>query len=104
MDWILFGILAAFACLWEYYKHIKTKNEHIEQAFKNFINNIVLCKVEKENGIYYVYDILTDNFVVQGRSAEEIDKNLKALSEKMYMDWQNNTFTVVDMIKAKEAS
>ena len=74
---IIFLVLFVAFFVWQYneYKTWK-KNQRSEMLVKEFFSRLVSCKIEKRDGQYFLYDEITQQFLAQGRTADEVYNNL----------------------------
>ena len=108
MEYTLFEIIAitglvfTLYLLYKWYRHAVQRNKHAEAAFKEFVERIVLCKVEHEDGVFYLYNGLNNEFVTQGKTSAEIEKFINSHNNKFFMNWGFDE-EIVEQVKRMEA-
>ena len=108
MEYTLFEIIAitglvfTLYLLYKWYRHAVKRNKDAEAAFKEFVERIVLCKVEHEDGMFYLYNGLNNEFVTQGKTSAEIEKFINSHDNKFFMNWGFDE-EIVEQVKRMEA-
>ncbi len=101
MEYLIFGTLVGLYGLYKWYQHTQQVNKHNEAALKDFVERIVPCKVEHEDGIFYLYNGLNNEFVTQGKTSKEIEKFIDKHEHKFFMNWSCDE-EIVDQVKRME--
>ena len=102
MEYLIFGTLVGLYGLYKWYQHAQQVNKHNEAALKEFVERIVPCKVEYEDGMFYLYNGLNNEFVVQGKTSSEIEKFINSHDQKFFISWLCDE-EIVDQVKRMEA-
>ena len=59
------------------YEYLAYKRDmKIKAALTDFMAKIVICKVERHDGQFYLYHEITKQFLAQGKTAQEVYDNL----------------------------
>ena len=88
MDYILLIILCVIAyVIWQRYQNIQ--NLKVKAALSDFVSRIVPCKIEQRNGEYFIYSVLNQTFIAQGRTPKEVRDNLPN-DEKFYLSFDGH--------------
>ena len=88
MDYILLIILCVIAyVIWQRYQNIQ--NLKVKAALSDFVSRIVPCKIEQRNGEYFIYSVLNQKFIAQGRTPKEVHNNLPN-DEKFYLSFDGH--------------
>jgi len=59
-------------------RHVSNKIEEIDAEIKAIHKVYKRVKIEEHHGHYYLFDLETDQFIVQGRDAEDVASRLPA--------------------------
>ena len=89
MDYVLLlGLLFTVVyTVWQRYQHIQSMK--IKAALNEFVSRIVPCKVEQRNGEYFIYSVLNQTFIAQGRTPKEVRDNLPD-DDKFYLSFDGH--------------
>ena len=72
---IVFLMVACF--IWQYFEYTSyVENKRREMLVKHFFERIVTCKIEKRDGEYFLYNEITNQFLAQGKTPQEVNNNL----------------------------
>jgi len=102
MEYLIIGTLFAFYVLYKWYQHTQQVNKQNEAALKEFVERIVPCKVEHEDGMFYLYNGLNNEFVAQGKTSSEIENFINKQEHKFFMSWGCDE-EIVEQVKRMEA-
>ncbi len=61
----------------EMYFMEKTLEKKVEKILTDFRKNVINSKIEVENGIYFMYNRETNEFLGQAKTFEELDKVMR---------------------------
>ena len=104
MDYVLLILLCIVVyTVWQRYQHIQSMK--VKAALKEFVSRIVPCKVEQRNGEYFIYSVLNQTFIAQGRTPKEVRDNLPD-DEKFYLsfDGQREIYEELEDIDVRNKS
>jgi hypothetical protein len=73
--------------VWQRYQHIQSMK--VKAALSDFVSRIVPCKIEQRNGEYFIYSVLNQTFIAQGRTPKEVRDNLPN-DEKFYLSFDGH--------------
>jgi len=102
MEYLIFGTLVGLYGLYKWYQHAQQVNKHNEAALKEFVERIVPCNVEYEDGMFYLYNGMNNEFVAQGKTSSEIEKFINSHDQKFFISWLCDE-EIVDQVKRMEA-
>jgi len=95
VDYILLIILCVIAyVIWQRYQNIQ--NLKVKAALSDFVSRIVPCKIEQRNGEYFIYSVLNQTFIAQGRTPKEVRDNLPN-DEKFYLSFDGHREIVEEL-------
>ena len=95
MDYILLIILCVIAyVIWQRYQNIQ--NLKVKAALSDFVSRIVPCKIEQRNGEYFIYSVLNQTFIAQGRTPKEVRDNLPN-DDKFYLSFDGHREIVEEL-------
>ena len=95
MDYILLIILCVVVyAVWQRYQHIQ--NLKVKAALSDFVSRIVPCKIEQRNGEYFIYSVLNQKFIAQGRTPKEVHANLPN-DDKFYLSFDGHREIVEEL-------
>ena len=95
MDYILLIILCVIAyVIWQRYQNIQ--NLKVKAALSDFVSRIVPCKIEQRNGEYFIYSVLNQTFIAQGRTPKEVHANLPN-DDKFYLSFDGHREIVEEL-------
>ena len=95
MDYILLIILCVIAyVIWQRYQNIQ--NLKVKAALSDFVSRIVPCKIEQRNGEYFIYSVLNQTFIAQGRTPQEVRANLPN-DDKFYLSFDGHREIVEEL-------
>ena len=104
MDYVLLILLCIVVyTVWQRYQHIQSMK--VKAALKEFVSRIVPCKVEQRNGEYFIYSVLNQKFIAQGRTPKEVHANLPN-DDKFYLsfDGQREIYEELEDIDVRNKS
>ena len=104
MDYVLLILLCIVVyTVWQRYQHIQSMK--VKAALKEFVSRIVPCKVEQRNGEYFIYSVLNQKFIAQGRTPKEVHNNLPN-DDKFYLsfDGQREIYEELEDIDVRNKS
>ena len=82
---LLFVVLIVAFFVWQYIAYTSyVENKRREMLVKNFFERIVTCKIEKRDGEYFLYNEITNQFLAQGKTPQEVNDNLPG-DNKFYL-------------------
>ena len=74
---LLFVFLMVACFIWQYFEYTSyVENKRREMLVKHFFETIVTCKIEKRDGEYFLYNEITNQFLAQGKTPQEVNNNL----------------------------
>ena len=80
---LIFGVTIVAFFVWQYISF--KRDMKIKAALSDFMDRIVVCKVEQCEGEYYLYHEITKQFLAQGKTAKDVLNNLPKNDGKFYM-------------------
>lgn len=80
---LLFIVIIVAVFIWQYIEY--KRDMKIKSALTDFMERIVICKVEQRDGQFYLYHELTDQFLAQGKTPQEVQDNLPKDNGKFYL-------------------
>ena len=75
-DW--FWIIICWAVLigvWMWFRKVERNLREVEKDVHTILNKILFMRVEKHGDKIFAYDATTDEFICQGTTMEELNKN-----------------------------
>jgi|AACY02.11.fsa_nt_gi hypothetical protein len=102
MEYAVIALVLALYILYKWYGHAQQRNRYAEAALKDFVEKIVLCKVEHEDGMFYLYNGLNNEFVTQGKTSKDIENFINNNENKFFMNFGCDE-EIVEQIKRMEA-
>jgi len=80
---LLFIVIFVAFFIWQYIEY--KRDMKIKSALTDFMERIVICKVEQRDGQYFLYHEITKQFLAQGRTPQEVQDNLPKDNGKFYL-------------------
>ena len=80
-----------------WYNDAQIKNRLYEKLLKDFVSKLVPCKIEKREKQFFIYNGVTEGFIAQGRTPQEVENNMPK-DGKIYVDWACRT-DIMDVIE-----
>ena len=80
---LLFIVVFVVFFIWQYIEY--KRDMKIKSALTDFMERIVICKVEQREGQYYLYHEITNQFLAQGKTPQEVQDNLPKNDGKFYL-------------------
>ncbi len=71
--WIVFCTVLFVVWLWS--RKVERELKQVEQDVNVLLNKVLFMRIEKHDEKIFAYDATTDEFVCQGTSMEELNKN-----------------------------
>lgn len=90
MEYVIIGIvlfIISTSLMW--YRDTQMKNRMYEKLLKEFVAKLVPCRIEVQDGEFYVYESVTDQFLAQGQTPREVEENLPR-DGRIYVNDQSN--------------
>ena len=78
---IVYGLFQMFVA-WYTQKEVTNLNNALDE----FNENIIICRVEEQDGMYYFWNVLDDTFVGQARTVPEIADISERLQKQLLME------------------
>ena len=79
---ILFTAIVLRVLLWWTARRLEARLESLLQAHQTLVDQTMLVRLEQLDDTYFVYDMKTDAFMAQGKSAQEVKERLKQVYGK----------------------
>lgn len=97
---VLFGILLHSFFLYVKMRMIERRlNTKIDEVLDRIKQNVIPSKIEESNGMYYLYNRETEEFLGQGTSMVELEKSVRAKFPDKLFDVPNEQ--LMKVMKAK---
>ena len=90
---IVYGLFQLLVAWWT-----NNKVEELNQALDEFNENIIICRVEEQDGMFYFWNVLDNSFVGQGQSVDEIAEISERLQKQLLMDEGDKT--ILDKLRS----
>ena len=71
--WIVFWAVLVGVWLWS--RKVERELKQVEQDVHLILNKVLFMRVEKHDDKIFAYDATTDEFICQGATMEELNKN-----------------------------
>jgi hypothetical protein len=95
VDYVLLILLCIVVyAVWQRYQHIQSMK--VKAALSDFVSRIVPCKIEQRNGEYFIYSVLNQKFIAQGRTPKEVHANLPN-DDKFYLSFDGHREIVEEL-------
>jgi hypothetical protein len=78
---IVYGLFQMFVA-WYTQKEVTNLNNALDE----FNENIIICRVEEQDGMFYFWNVLDDTFVGQARTVPEIADISERLQKQLLME------------------
>ena len=78
---IVYGLFQMFVA-WYTQKEVTNLNNALDE----FNENIIICRVEEQDGMFYFWNVLDDTFVGQARTVTEIADISERLQKQLLME------------------
>ena len=78
---LVYGMFQLFVAWWT-----GNKADEFNQALDEFNANVIICRVEEQDGMFYFYNVLDDTFVGQARTVVEIADISERLEKQLLLD------------------
>ena len=72
-----------------WYRDTQMKNRMYEKRLIEFVAKLVPCRIEVQDGEFYVYECVTEQFLAQGQTPREVEDNLPS-DGRIYVNDQCN--------------
>lgn len=98
------GIIAGlFICMFLAYRLLAKISQIVEaeqQKPQALIESDISCKIEEVNGMFYVWEVDSNEFVVQGRSIKEMQDLLVQMNKKFNLKIVEGEKSTIEKLKA----